>query len=132
MARILVVDDDIDMVEMYRLALEKAGHEVTTACSGEEGRKELRRVRPDLAVIDVMMETAEAGFILGREAHAEFPSMEIIFLSSVVKDIDERVGIPNIFESDDSWLKTIEFFDKPIDPSRLVKEIDSFLARKQE
>jgi DNA-binding response OmpR family regulator len=62
MARILMIDDDSDIVQAARIPLEAAGHEFRSAPSGEEGLRLVREIRPDLIILDVMMESYTAGF----------------------------------------------------------------------
>ena len=54
-ASILVVDDEPDLVELVRLTLDQAGHQVATAASGREALDALRRHRPDLLILDLML-----------------------------------------------------------------------------
>jgi len=125
---VMIIDDDVDMVDMYQAVLNQKGHEVIIAYTAEEARKTLATKRPDIVVLDVMMETVDAGFELGREIHTKFPDLPILFLSSIISEIDEKTGIPNIFEVDDSWLKLIRFLDKPVKAEKLSAEIDKLLA----
>ena len=129
MANVMLIDDDVDMVAMYQTILQQKGHTITTANTAGEAREMLSKKRPDIVILDVMMETADAGFELGRDIHEKFPDLHILFLSSIVGEIDEQTGIPNIFEVDDSWLKLINFLDKPVDAETLSAAIDKFLAQ---
>ena len=62
--RILVVDDDHDLVETTKTFLESRGYAVSTAHSGLEARDEIARQRPDLVVLDIMMDSDTDGFNL--------------------------------------------------------------------
>ena len=66
-ARILVVDDDPDFVEMHKALLENEGYEVFTASSGREGLDRVRTELPDLIILDLMMESHDSGFSFARE-----------------------------------------------------------------
>jgi CheY-like chemotaxis protein len=123
MAKIMIIDDDVDMVEMYQTVLKKKNHEIVAAYTAAEAREKLKNYRPDVVVLDVMMETEDAGFQLGRDIHKQLPTTVILFLSSIVRDIDERVGIPNTFEADTSWLKYVKFLNKPVKAETLIQEI---------
>jgi CheY-like chemotaxis protein len=128
MAKILLVDDDVDLVSMNRLVLEKKGHQVTAAYSAAEARQALAKDRPDLAVLDVMMESASAGFELAREVHQKFPDLPMIMLSAV----HEATGVPFRFQPDDDWLPVLKFLDKPVEPGRLAAEVEAALAAPTE
>ena len=62
MAKILIIDDDPDIVMAVRLCLRSAGHEVFDASNSERGLRLLDEIRPDLIILDVMMDTATEGF----------------------------------------------------------------------
>ncbi len=123
MAKILLVDDDVDLVSMNRVILERNGHQVAAAYSAQEAREAIAKARPDLAVLDVMMESASAGFELARDVHQKYPDLPMIVLSGV----HAATGVPFRFEPDADWLPVLKFLDKPVEPSRLAGEIESVL-----
>jgi len=123
MAKILLVDDDVDLVNMNRLVLEKRGHQVAAAYSAQEAREALQKGRPDLAVLDVMMESVSAGFELAREVHRKLPELPMIILSGV----HEATGVPFRFEPEEDWLPVLKFLDKPVEPAKLAAEIEAVL-----
>ena len=125
MAKILLVDDDLDLIQMNRLVLERRGHQVMGACSGAEAREAVRKSVPDLAVVDVMMESMSAGFDLARELHQNLPALPMIMLSGV----HEATGVPFRFEPDKDWLPVVKFLDKPFEPARLADEIEAILKK---
>jgi CheY-like chemotaxis protein len=128
MAKVLLVDDDVDLVNMNRLVLEKRGHKVTAAYSAQEARAALQKARPDIAVLDVMMESVSAGFDLARDVHAMLPDLPMIVLSGV----HEATGVPFRFEPEGEWLPVLKFLDKPVEPVRLAEEIEAVLKTKAE
>ena len=121
MAKVLLVDDDVDLVHMNRLVLEKRGHGVTAAYSAQEAREALRKARPDIAVLDVMMESMTAGFDLAREVHRQLPDLPMIILSGV----HEATGVPFRFEPEKDWLPVLKFLDKPFEPAKLAAEVEA-------
>jgi len=125
MATILLVDDDVDLVQMNRRVLEHRGHNVVCANTAEEARELLKTTGPELAVVDVMMESQTAGFDLAREIHQRLPEMPMIVLSG----IHEATGVPFRFEPDETWLPVLKFLDKPVAPADLADEIEAVLAR---
>ena len=80
---ILLVDDDADLVANHRAILEAAGYRVSAAYSAAEGRAALARQEPSLVVLDVMMETFEAGFDLAREIAGTRPQLPVLMLTGV-------------------------------------------------
>jgi CheY-like chemotaxis protein len=76
MAKILVIDDDPDIVMAVRMTLESAGHQVIDAPGGEEGLATLKDAHPDLIILDVMMETQTEGFQLALKLRSPDPTSE--------------------------------------------------------
>ncbi|MGD8736176.1 MAG: response regulator, partial [Anaerolineae bacterium] len=60
--KILIIDDDPDLVEVVRLTLEASGYQVFSAASGAEGLSKVKEVNPDLIILDVMMDYTTEGF----------------------------------------------------------------------
>ncbi|MFP4065175.1 MAG: PleD family two-component system response regulator [Bacteroidales bacterium] len=83
--KILIVDDDIDVITAMKAILNKAGYEVTTAMNKKEGLEKLRAEKPDLAILDVMMTTHFEGFELAQEIlqSPEFKDMPTLIQSSI-------------------------------------------------
>jgi DNA-binding NtrC family response regulator len=125
MAKVFLIDDDVDLIKMNEVVLKKRGHEIIIAYSAAEARAKLPKSNPDIIVLDVMMESRDAGFALAREIHKTYPEMPTIMLTSV----HEATGVPYRFEPDDSWLPVVKFIDKPFDPAKLVDEIEATLKR---
>jgi len=126
MGRILVVDDDADLVATYELAIRNSGHDVEKAYSAAEARQKLQGDPPDAMVLDVMMERKTSGMDLAREVREKFPELPVIMLTSV----HETVPASLRFEPDETWLPVTKFLDKPADPADLTREIDALLARR--
>lgn len=118
-ATVLLVDDDREFVAANRLVLEKTGHRVVTAHDGESGRKKALEVRPDVIVLDVMMETNQAGFELARwlRSQEQTRNAPIIMLTGI------NQKFPLNFDKDDIWLPVDEFLEKPVDPDALLDAI---------
>ena len=125
MATVLLVDDDVDIIKTCEMAITQHGHEVKAANSAEEARQLFSETKPDVIILDVMMETKTAGFEFAREVHSQCPELPIIMLTS----IHEEVPVSMRFGPDETWLPVVKFLDKPIDPVVLANEIDAVLAK---
>ena len=125
--RILVVDDDPDMIEQIGLMLRQEGYEVLTAAGQEEAEEALLSLKPDLAVVDLMMEEHDSGFVLCHEIKRLYPGTPVIVLTSV----KSATGISFETTSDEqkSWVKAERLLDKPIRAEQLHSEVRSLLAR---
>ncbi len=91
--RILLVDDERDLVEELMIRLEACGWEVLTACDGQEGLEKARRERPDLILLDVIMPKMN-GYQVCRELKgvAETKMIPIILLTAKAQENDKRLG----------------------------------------
>jgi DNA-binding response OmpR family regulator len=123
MARILVVDDDPDIVESTRLFLEAEGHEVLTAGSRREGMKAISK-KPDLIILDVMMEEPDDGMVMAQELRRQNFRKPILMLTAI-----SRVTRLN-YNRDDEMVPVDAFLEKPADPVVLLKMVEDLLGRK--
>jgi two-component system, OmpR family, response regulator SaeR len=126
MAKILLVDDDQDLVEMNRTVLTQRGHTVLAAYSAADARTMAQTDPPDLAVLDVMMEDKTAGFSLARDLHAAHATMPMVMLTGISKEM----GLGYSFAPDETWLPVSKFMEKPVNPRILADEVDKLLKGK--
>ncbi|MBF0544081.1 MAG: response regulator [Candidatus Riflebacteria bacterium] len=129
---VLVVDDDVDFVKANQTALENAGFKVLTAYSGTEGMQMARENHVDVAILDVIMETADRGFTLAREMRNEekTKSIPLVMLTSV-NEVNQKAGFLFTFsdkDRDDSWLPIDKFLDKPVKPKELVDVVNRLMG----
>ena len=122
MPKILIVDDDPDIVEACRLVLEREGYEVDGASSRAEGMKSLEGGTPDLLILDVMMEEPDDGLRMAREIRKAGHTFPIIMLTSV----NAAMGL-NI-DKDEEMVPVDEFQPKPVDPQTLIAKVQKLLA----
>jgi len=129
MAKILIIDDDPDMVLATRMCLEGAGHKVISARNGAEGLKQVKAERPDLIVLDVMMDSATEGFQValalrkpepGSEYEA-FRSIPIVILTAIHSTTPLRFG------PEQDYLPVDAFVDKPIKPDDFLAAVNGLL-----
>ena len=132
MAKILIVDDDPDIVLAVRMALESVDHEVIEAGSGQEGIDMIKAERPDLIILDVMMETKTEGFQVALKLHSPDPTSEFIEYKDVPILMLTAIHstTPLHFEPDIDYLPVELFVDKPIDPDDLIGKVDWLLTRE--
>jgi len=83
--KILLVDDDVDILSVVETILENEGYEVVTACNKEEGLEKARSNKPDLAILDVMMTTHFEGFELAETLVKgdDFRNMPVMMQTSI-------------------------------------------------
>ena len=126
MAKILIIDDDPDIVEGMKVVLESKDYEASNAKSGEDGIKKAKQEKFDLVILDVMMETKDKGFEVAREIKKENKDIPIIMLTA----IKEKLGFDFKGESgDQDWLPVDDYLDKPLKPQELIAKVESFLKK---
>jgi DNA-binding response OmpR family regulator len=126
--RILVVDDDRDLVQTTKTFLEARGYAVSTAHSGIEARDELAKQRPDLVVLDIMMDYDTDGFNVAYKLRHE-PDTEripVIIVSGFTKELETKTHIfePMMYRE---W-PAAKFFEKPVKLAELADAIAGLLA----
>ena len=123
--KILVVDDDIDMLEQVALILKSEGYQVIQAQGQKEGEEALLTAIPDLAVLDLMMENMDSGFVLCHHVKRLFPETPVILLTAV----KAATGLDFSPTSQDaaSWVKADVLLDKPVRPEQLKQEVRRLL-----
>lgn len=128
MAKILIVDDDPDFTETTRIVLEKAGHTVLNATSGDKGFARAREIKPDLIVVDVIMDSVLDGVSMSQSMYddPEMRSTPIIMVTSIA-----NTDYAELFPTDD-YIHIQAFLTKPVAPASLLKQVDKLLAKKSQ
>jgi CheY-like chemotaxis protein len=130
-AKIMIVDDDPDYIKIVKTILEREQYTVVTAGDKTEGMEKIRTEKPDLAILDVMMNAWQDGFEMSRQLKKDpqFKNMPVLMLTAV----ENRTGIG--FKStagDPTWLPVDVFLDKPVEPEVLLSEVKKLLSNKVE
>jgi CheY-like chemotaxis protein len=125
MAKILLVDDDVDFLNATKMVLQSKGHSVQTAANGAEGYKAAKSMPPDLMLLDVMMAHDSEGFETARKLKEdpETRGVKVILVTGIRKAKDLPFG----FEPDEDWLPVKSILEKPVKPDKLLKAVDAAL-----
>lgn len=125
MAKILVVDDDPDFVEITRLILESNNYEVISAHDSADALAKMHQEKPDLVLLDIMMTQILDGLVVPREMLSD-PDLErvpIIVVSSITSS-------PHIGEfPTDEYLAVDDWISKPVQPEILLEKVKRYLKR---
>ena len=125
MERILVIDDDPIFVKSTTAILEAHGYQVESAPNREEGLAKMNEQKPDLLLLDVMMDWVLDGVSISREMMAErdLRRIPIVMVTSIMNSEYRGVFPQDEYLHIDSWL------NKPCPPDKLVSEIEKTLER---
>ncbi len=115
---LLMIDDDADLNALVTEYLARFGHRLVTATTAARGMAELRRERPDLIILDIMLPDTD-GLTLCREISAEF-DVPIIMLTARGEVADRVLGLE---------LGADDYLSKPFEPRELVARIQSIIRR---
>jgi two-component system alkaline phosphatase synthesis response regulator PhoP len=124
--KILIIDDDIDLVEAMRLTLESEGFEVVDAQDGTKGLEKTAEEHPDLIILDVMMGTQDEGFHVAYQIRAQKDSAQIPII--MLTAIGQETGYTFDKEKDEEFLPVDEFLEKPINPDTLIELVKTNLG----
>jgi DNA-binding response OmpR family regulator len=128
--KILVIDDDPDILDALAMILESQGYQVFTARDGIEGLANLKAEKPDLMILDLLMPKMD-GFAVCKELQdprwSKFRDMPILILTSVREDASRRR-----YELETGLeLNVDDYVEKPISPDILLQRVERLIKRKE-
>jgi len=123
MPRILVVDDDPDVVEACRLVLEREGYDISEANNRVDGMAKFAEVKPDLIILDVMMDQPDDGIVMAQKLRFDGDKTPILMLTSVNKVIGMELG------ASEGVVPVAAFCEKPLEPATLIAKVKELLSQ---
>jgi two-component system alkaline phosphatase synthesis response regulator PhoP len=125
--KVLVVDDDPDVVEQLSITLKGEGYEVHAGFSQQEAEELLLTVKPDVAILDLMMEQMDSGFVLCHYLKKLYPQTPVILLTAVMA----ATGLSFNASSREAqgWVKADRVLDKPVRPEQIRAEVRRLLGK---
>lgn len=128
-AKVLIIDDDPDIAMATRMTLEDADYAVIEARNPSDGLEMVKSDTPDLIVLDVMMDTATAGFQTALALRSPDPESELKAFSQIpiimLTAIHDTTNVR--FQPDDTYLPVDVFFEKPLDPEKFIATVERLL-----
>lgn len=120
--KILVVDDDVEIVEMLSYILKQAGYAIGTACNGIEALKKVRSLSPDLVLLDLMLPELD-GFAVCEtlRRHADTAKLPVIMLTAVSGELGRLSGLD---------CGANDYITKPFSPKVLVLKVEALLNKQ--
>ncbi len=126
--KILLADDDFDVLEQLRLQLQAKGLEVIACETQPQAESELDRFKPDLAIYDLMMDDLDSGFVLSYKTKKKYPDVPVIIITAVTHETGLKFDVST--EETKRWLKADVILNKDIRFEQLFKEINRLLGEK--
>lgn len=126
-ARILIVDDDLDFCEISRTVLEEAGYEVVTAADSIQAMEHIKSDWPDLILLDLVMNHVDEGLEFGERLHHDpiLRHLPIIFVTSIADTrYAEQIKPENVHYAA-AWLP------KPFSPQTLIQTVGTVLEQRK-
>lgn len=127
--KILIIDDDRDLVKIIKITLESKQYEVIYSYTAEDGYNKVVEEKPDLIILDMLIDSRGEGFILSRKIkkNEEISKIPILMLTGM----REKTGFffPKDDPRDSKFLPVDEFVEKPVEPDVLLDRIEKLLNK---
>ena len=126
-AKILIIDDDLGYVKSIRAILESKEYTVDTAHNRESAMEKIKKIKPDLILLDIMMDRLDDGFTLCyRLKHdSELKKIPILTISAIT----EKTGFKFSPATDGEYFEADDYMEKPVKTSDLLERIEKLLKR---
>jgi DNA-binding response OmpR family regulator len=114
--RILYIEDEKEMLELTRIVLEREGYEMLAAVGGAEGIEAVKREKPDLVLLDLMMPDVDGWEVYRRmKADKEVADIPVIIITARTQSIDKVLGL--------KVAKVADYITKPFGPNDLISSV---------
>jgi len=124
-ATILIVDDDLDYVKSIRAILESKQYSVESAHDRESAMEKVKKVKPDLILLDIMMDRLDDGFTICYKLKHDSELKKIPILT--ISAISDKTGFKFSPATDGEYFEADNYMEKPIKPSDLLERIEKLL-----
>jgi CheY-like chemotaxis protein len=128
--KVLIIDDDGDFRTSTRVLLENHNYLVSEAESGKKGIEKIKAEKPDLIVLDIMMESLTEGYFLThlikfKEEYKAYQKIPILMVSSIQEDPRSRFP----FSDEAQLISPDYYFGKPLDIEKFLNRVDKILVK---
>jgi CheY-like chemotaxis protein len=129
MKKILLVDDDIDLLEQNKLIFESKGYKIVTAVDSLKGWELFKKEKPNAAIIDLIMEEHDSGFILSyrikKDPHGK--NIPVFVLTSATMLTGFKFGSTTSEEKE--WIRCDEIINKPAVVDELILKLEKYFEQ---
>ena len=122
---ILLVDDDEDFLYQHKVQLEHAGYRVSTASNRADAEALAAEITPDLAILDLMMEQHDDGFVLSHHLKRMLPGLPVILVTAVTAETG--LSFSPTSDAERAWVGADALLAKPIRFEQLTREVERLL-----
>ena len=122
--KVVCIEDEPEMIDLVKLILGRKGFDLIGAMGGREGLEAVRRVRPDLVLLDLMMPDMDGWEVYQQmKADEELSNIPVIVVTAKAQSIDKVLGL-HIAKVDD-------YVTKPFGPQELLQSVERVLSKKE-
>jgi len=122
---VLIADDDPDYLFQTAFHLRRTGYEVAAVESQAEAEQVISKMKPDIAIFDLMMENDDSGFILCYKLKRKYPEVPVILATGVSRETGMTFGLSS--EHEREWIRADLYLEKGVRPEQLELEIRKLL-----
>jgi len=122
---VLIVDDDIDSLSQLSMQMRNMGFDVISGENQKEGEELISKIKPDLAIFDLMMDNKDSGFILSYKIKKKFPDVPVIIATAVTAETGMMFGLNT--EEEKRWIKADLYLEKGLRFDQLKVQINKLL-----
>jgi len=124
--KIAIIDDNTDYLFIMKTFFSRNGYKTVTAPDGKQGMDLIRAEKPDLIILDIMMETTFSGFEVCRQIRSDAALKKIPIIG--VSGMADEIGVKFNKTDDAEYFSPDVFFDKPVDKDALLLTIGNLLS----
>lgn len=119
--RVVVIEDEPDMIDLIKLILERNNFEVIGADGGVQGLEAVRREKPDLVLLDLMMPDMEGWEVYQRmRAEEELNAIPVVVITAKAQSVDKVLGL--------TIARVEDYITKPFSPQDLIERVEKVLS----
>ncbi len=128
--KVLMVDDDADLLAVFVPVLEKAGYQVELAYNSSEGLEKFKSFKPDVVFVDLAMEHFDSGFVLCHKIKdlPEGRQTPVIIMTAASHETGIRFSTQTSEER--KWIRADDYIDKPIPPRDLLQYLQEKIFKE--
>ncbi len=130
--KILLIDDDVDLIHMTKPVLEKEGYQVTAAYNSNEGWELFQTFKPDVVLMDLAMEHFDSGFVLCHKIKATDAGKNTPIIMMTAASHETGIRFSTQTKEERRWIHADDYLDKPIRPRDLVTYLREKVFRQSD